>query len=158
MRTPLGWMTILGVAFLAASGAVAGQDQAAAGTASGTMMANGKTVTLKFAQAKKDGDDWIVLLSDVPTSFAESGWPSLVESGKLHRLELTFAANGEVKWWQMAHNSLAGGAFATSRVSASKATKMGPAVVEGMAQRAKDEMGGETTEFDVKFKAPVTGK
>lgn len=158
MRALLGWTTVLGVVLLAASGVLAGPDQPAAGSASGTMTANGKTVALKFAQARKDGEDWIVLLSDVPTSFAESDWVSLVAAGKLHRLELTLRANGEVKWWQMAHDALSAGSFATSRVDDSKVTKLGPAVVEGTARRDTGEMGGDTTGFDVTFKAPVTGK
>jgi hypothetical protein len=157
MRRLLGGMTAFGAALFLASSAAA-LDPVAAGTAAGTMKANGKAVTLRFAQAQKAGNDWVVLLSDVPTSFSEPDEHALVGSGKLHNLTLTIGADGEVSYWRMGHDAMEARFLSMGSVSASKATKMGPTVVEGMARKTSGTYGDNTVEFDVTFKAPIVGK
>lgn len=157
MRLRISALVFVGFVWATVAGQAAGpaaNEAAASASVTGTMKANGKPVTLKFAQAKKDGNDWVVLLSDVPTSFAEPNERGLVEAGKLHNLTLTVGADG-VSYWRMGHGAIEATFLATSSVTSSKAVKLGPDVVEGQAKKASDKYGDTTVEFDVTFKAPV---
>jgi hypothetical protein len=146
-------LTAVSLVFVPLAGGTA-SEAAGAGSVTGTLKANGKVVTLKFAQAKREGKEWLVLLSDVPTSFAEPDERGLVESGKLHSLTLTVGADG-VSYWRMAHDAIEAKFLSTSSVTFSKVTTLGPDFVEGQAKKAADKYGDTTVEFDVTFKAPI---
>lgn len=156
MKKPIAAFASLLLTFLSLSQPALAQGNE--GTATGTIVANGKSVAMKFAQARKVGSDWEVLLSDAPTSFGDTTEREKVESGQLHSLTLTVGSDGEVSYWRMAHNAMEARYFATSSVSSSKATTLGPASVEGSARKTPSSYGDNTVGFDVTFKAPVAKK
>jgi len=141
----------MGALLFAASVPAAAPVQA--GTATGTMTANGKAVALKIAQARKGADGWLVLLSDAPRPSGEEA-SKLIEAGTLHLLWLTIE-DGRITNWEMESSDVKGRSLQTSLVTSFKATTLGPAVVEASVRLAAEKFGDNTVAFDVAFKAPV---
>jgi hypothetical protein len=152
MRVWIAAFAMVGTLFSAASSARASAP-AGAGTVTGTLTANGKSVALHMAHARKSADGWLVLLSDAPRPSGEEA-SKLIEAGKLHLLWLTIE-DGRIANWEMESSDIRGRSLQTSLVTSFKAVKLGPASVEASAKLAPEKFGDNIVAFDVTFKAPV---
>jgi hypothetical protein len=164
-RTTLAVFTAFGLLFTVSA------VRAAAGTAGGTIVVNGKTTTVKYAYASaapgffdKTKEDVTVIVSDVPLDgkALEDQFERMhmADAGKLHAFEISIGPDGKPNSTSFRSNDFkkASPSGLSSDDVFEKKTFDGK-TVEGHYKSAKThEFFGDTYSFDVTFKADITRK
>ena len=146
-----------------------GKAEPAEGTAEGTLTVNGKTTKVAYATAwaepgffDKNTMDTHVIVSDVPLDAKALADPfvriDLADAGKLHAFEIIIDASGtpiSTAWRHNGFTTPAPSGISSADVFTKKV--LDDKFVEGSYKSAEEsEFFGNTSSFDVTFRAPIT--
>lgn len=151
---------ILFMFFLLGSGTFAYAEDAAPGTATGTMTANGKTYQMKYSYADESPDDIILVLTDSPLAKENVpfGLNQLAMEGKVHGLVVTISkeTKGQVPGLNAIYDESWSGQLGTLGNAVLKIGKLDSQALEGQISTPEQNTFSDYTfSFDVKFKTAL---
>ena len=146
--------------FLSGIETLAYAEDAAPGTATGTMTANGKTYQMKYSYADEGPDDIILVLTDSPLAKENIpfGLNQLAMDGKIHGIVVTISkeTKGQASGLNAIYDESWAGQLGTLGDAVLKIDKLDSRALEGQVSTpGQNTFSDYTFSFDVKFKTAL---